>query len=81
MKLQHGVDVTALTNRKHFISNSVFDDLFSTTEINEEPEGIAGLQLCKLTGCLLKLKLIVNRIYNITIPGATKMFTRTSNPI
>jgi hypothetical protein len=58
MKLQHGVDVTALTmehrNRIHFISNSVFDDLFSTTEINKEPEGIAGLYPCKLTGCLLR---------------------------
>jgi hypothetical protein len=68
--------VTALTmvhrNRMHFICSSVFDDLFSSTEINEEPEGIAGLHLCKLTGYLLKLKLTANRIYNITIPGATK---------
>lgn len=72
-KLQHWVDVTALTmerrNRIHFISNSVFDDLFSATEINEEPEGISGLRLCKLKGCLLKLKLRVNRIYSSTIRG------------
>lgn len=69
------------TNRIHFISNSVFDDLFSATEINEEPEGIYGLSLCKLKDCLLKLKLIVSRIYNITIRGATKMFTSASNPM
>lgn len=68
-------------NRIQFISNSVFDDLFSATEIHEELEEIAGLHLCKLTGRLLKLKPIVNRIYNITIPEATKMFTRTLNPI
>jgi hypothetical protein len=38
-------------NKIHFISNSVFDDLFSATEINEEPEGIAGMHLC-IKSCL-----------------------------
>jgi hypothetical protein len=56
MKLQHRVDMTALAlehrNRIHFISNSISDNLFSATEINEELEEIAGLRLW-----LLNLKL------------------------
>jgi hypothetical protein len=47
----------------------------------EELEGVVALHLCKSLGCLLKLRLIVCRIYNIIIPEIAKMFTRTSNPI